>query len=179
MFFARRWKRVVSVLLNLAKLIDRPGETLPFSVALVLSALDFGGCRPVREPLVAEGQVRNTAGVLLLTGRMHTTLQEICDRCAEPFTRAYDAPLRAILVTELADEQDADENTFLLQGDCADLDEIVATAFILQYDAKRLCREDCKGLCPQCGANLNLGPCHCKKEVDPRLAALGQLLENT
>ncbi|MDY5613643.1 MAG: DUF177 domain-containing protein, partial [Dysosmobacter sp.] len=52
------------------------------------------------------------------------------------------------------------------------------TAFILEMDTKTLCSEDCKGLCPRCGADLNLGPCSCKKEVDPRLAALAKLLEN-
>ena len=41
-----------------------------------------------------------------------------------------------------------------------------------------LCSEDCKGLCPRCGADLNLGPCSCKKETDPRLAVLAKLLEN-
>ena len=45
-------------------------------------------------------------------------------------------------------------------------------------DTKTLCSEDCKGLCPRCGANLNDGPCGCKREVDPRLAVLAKLLEN-
>ena len=48
---------------------------------------------------------------------------------------------------------------------------------MLNLDSKLLCREDCKGLCSRCGKNLNLGPCDCRKEPDPRLAALAQLLE--
>ena len=49
---------------------------------------------------------------------------------------------------------------------------------VLDLDERLLCREDCKGLCDKCGADLNEGPCSCKAEIDPRLAVLGQLLEN-
>ena len=43
-------------------------------------------------------------------------------------------------------------------------------------DSKLLCSEDCQGLCPRCGADLNEGPCQCKPEIDPRLAVLQQFL---
>lgn len=170
---------MVLVLLNLAKIIDCPGAQLPFETEVDLHEMQFGSGFPVSEPVQASGQIRNTAGVLLLSGRLCTTLHCVCDRCAAPFVRTIDEPVEAVLVTELTDEQDADEWTFLLQGDSVDLDEIVTTAFVLRFDSKQLCREDCKGLCPQCGANLNDGSCNCKKEVDPRLAALGQLLDKT
>ena len=45
-------------------------------------------------------------------------------------------------------------------------------------DIKNLCSDDCKGLCFKCGVDLNVEPCRCKPEVDPRLAALAQLLDN-
>ena len=59
-----------------------------------------------------------------------------------------------------------------------DVGDLARTAFILGMDTKTLCSEDCKGLCPRCGADLNLGPCGCGKEADPRLAVLAKLLEN-
>ncbi len=59
-----------------------------------------------------------------------------------------------------------------------DAGDLARTAFILGMDTKTLCSEDCKGLCPRCGADLNLGPCSCGKETDPRLAVLAKLLEN-
>jgi uncharacterized protein len=49
--------------------------------------------------------------------------------------------------------------------------------FLLELDTKNLCSDDCRGLCPGCGVNLNEGQCRCKKEIDPRLAKLAQLLE--
>ena len=59
-----------------------------------------------------------------------------------------------------------------------DLDEVVTTAFVPAMDTKNLCSEDCKGLCAKCGADLNLGPCGCRPDVDPRWAALAQLLDD-
>ena len=76
-----------------------------------------------------------------------------------------------------AEEQDDNVDLFPLDGDAVDLDEVLSTCFILDMETKFLCREDCKGLCPTCGKNLNLGPCGCRKQVDPRFAVLEQLLD--
>lgn len=166
------------MLLDLTKILDQPETSVRFETELDLSDLDFGSCRPVAEPLEASGEVRNEAGVLHLTGSMHTVLHCICDRCCTPFLREFSHPLQAILTPELADVTHEDEDLFELDGDCADLDDIINTQFVLNMDSRLLCREDCAGLCPRCGANLNDGPCGCTKELDPRLAVLAQLLQD-
>ena len=165
------------MLLGLSKIIDCPGASLPFSTSVDLSDLRYGVSFPVSEPVTAEGTVRNTAGVLVMQGSLHTTIHGICDRCAVEFDRKIEFPIDVVLVTELASEENEDEWVFPLEGDSADLDDIVRTVFVLNLDSKLLCKEDCKGLCPQCGKNLNDGPCNCRKELDPRFAALEQLLE--
>ena len=166
------------MLLELGKIIDQPGGVVPFSCEMDFSELDFGGSRPASEPVLAVGQVRNEAGVLVFTAAVDTVLHCVCDRCASPFDRPFHLDAEAILVQELMDEQNEDERTFLLQGDAADLDEIITTVFVLNMDSKFLCREDCKGLCAACGKNLNDGPCSCKAEPDPRLAVLAQLVKD-
>ena len=110
-------------------------------------------------------------------GSNATTIHGICDRCASEFHRKVEFPIDVVLVTKLESEENEDEWVFPLEGDSADLDDIVRTVFVLNLDSKLLCKEDCKGLCPQCGKNLNDGPCNCRKELDPRFAALKQLLE--
>ena len=165
------------MLLGLSKIIDCPGQSIPFSVSVDLSDLCYGVSYPVSEPVLAQGTVRNTAGVLMMEGQVRTTIHGICDRCAGSFDRAVTFPIDVVLVTELANEENEDEWVFPLEGDSADLDDIVRTVFVLNLDSKLLCKEDCKGLCPQCGKNLNDGPCNCRKELDPRFAALKQLLE--
>ena len=165
------------MLLGLSKIIDCPGQSVSFSVSIDLSDLRFGNCYPVTEAVKAEGMVRNTAGVLVMTGNIVTTIHGICDRCADPFTRDVDIPLNVVLVTELSDEENEDEWVFPLEGDSADLEDIVRTVFVLNFGSKLLCKSDCKGMCCRCGKNLNDGPCSCQKELDPRFAALKQLLE--
>ena len=165
------------MMLGLAKIIETPGASVPFSTEVDLSDLCYGVSYPVTEPVVAEGMVRNTAGVLVMTGSIQTTIHGTCDRCATAFDRCIDFPIDVVLVTELANEENEDEWVFPLEGDSADLDDIVRTVFVLNLDSKLLCKEDCQGLCCRCGKNLNDGPCNCQKELDPRFAALKQLLE--
>lgn len=166
------------MLLELSKIIEKPGAFLPFETSVDLSTLCFGGQYPVRESVRAAGEIRNTAGVLLMHGTVHAALRGVCDRCAQPFERALAIPFQAVLVTSLENEDEADVWTFLLEGTRADLDEIVTSVFVLNMDSKLLCKENCAGLCCRCGANLNEGPCKCTPEVDPRLAVLKQLLQN-
>ena len=165
------------MLLGLSKIIDCPGASVSFSTSVDLSDLCYGVSYPVTEPVVAEGTVRNTAGVLVMTGDITTCIHGICDRCASEFDRDIHFPIDVVLVTEMANEENEDEWVFPLEGDSADLDDIVRTVFVLNLDSKLLCKEDCKGLCCRCGKNLNDGPCNCQKELDPRFAALKQLLE--
>ena len=165
------------MLLGLSKIIDCPGASVPFETSVDLSDLRYGTSYPVSEPVLATGMVRNTAGVLMMTGSITTCIHGICDRCASEFDREIDFPIDVVLVTELANEENEDEWVFPLEGDSADLDDIVRTVFVLNLDSKLLCDEDCKGLCCRCGKNLNNGPCSCQKELDPRFAALKQLLE--
>ena len=165
------------MLLGLSKIIDCPGASVDFSTSVDLSDLRYGNSFPVSEPVLASGTVRNTAGVLVMTGTVRTTIHGVCDRCAGDFDRLVEIPMNVVLVTELSNEEDEDEWVFPLEGDNADLEDIVRTVFVLNLDSKLLCREDCKGICPRCGKNLNGGPCDCRKEPDPRFAALKQLLE--
>ena len=165
------------MLLGLSKIIDCPGASVSFTTSVDLSDLLYGQTYPVTEPVLAEGTVRNTAGVLVMTGKIHTTIHGVCDRCAGNFDQELSFPIDVVLVTELANEENEDEWVFPLEGDSADLEDIVRTVFVLNMDSKLLCMPECKGLCCGCGRNLNTDRCTCQKEIDPRFAALKQLLE--
>ena len=165
------------MLLDLSKIIGCPGASVSFSTSLDLSDLRYGISYPVSEPVQAAGSVRNTAGVLVMTGAISTTLHGVCDRCASDFTSNVEFPLDVVLVTELSNEENEDEWVFPLEGDSADLEDIIRTVFVLNMDSKLLCKPNCKGICGGCGRNLNVEACSCQKELDPRFAALRQLLE--
>ena len=163
--------------LDLRKVIHVPGASVPFDFQMDLTHLDFYGARPITRPLRVQGKVTNRAGALLLEGTASAVMDLTCDRCCKPFTREKVVPLDSLLATELENE-DSEDEIILLENGTADLDEVASTAFILAMDTINLCSEDCKGLCSRCGADLNDGPCGCKPDVDPRLAALAQLLDD-
>ena len=162
--------------LDLNEVIHTPDASKSFCYDLDLSDLDFYGRKPISRPVHAEGCVTNHAGALVLEGTARSELDLVCDRCGEEFSREKVVDMNYLVAQELEDEENDDE-IFLLDGSELDLDEVVTTAFVLAMDTKNLCSDDCKGLCSGCGANLNREPCRCKPDVDPRLAALAQLLD--
>ena len=162
--------------LNLKSIINSPGKSLDFQFSLDLADTEMNGQYPVQNPVEVTGTVSNTAGMLELSMTAATMLNAQCDRCTKPIELEKTVPYRCLLAEELENEKN-DEIVLLEDGEI-DVGDLARTAFILEMDAKFLCSEDCKGLCPRCGADLNLGPCTCKKDVDPRLAALAKLLEN-
>ena len=165
------------MLLSVRKIINTPGEKISFQFSMDLSSVEFGGYCPVAQPVVVTGTVRNMAGVLVMKGVAETTLHAFCDRCGKPMQLPKAVPFEHLLAQELANEEEADDEIILLQDGEVDVEDVARTAFILGMDSKILCSENCKGLCPSCGADLNLGPCGCKKAVDPRLAVLAKLLQ--
>lgn len=149
---------------------------MDFHYVMDLSDVEMNGQYPAQEPVDVTGIISNTAGMLELSMAASTTLDAQCDRCANPIRLPKTVQFHCMLAEEL--ENGENDEIVLLEDGEVDVGDLARTAFILEMDAKFLCSEDCKGLCPRCGADLNLGPCTCKKEVDPRLAALAKLLEN-
>lgn len=164
------------MVIDVRPVLHTPGKGLEFQFELDLSDLEFDGRKPVSRPVAVEGEVRNTADLLELELTARTTLDAVCDRCGREFLQDKEVSCGCMLAEELQNEES--DEIVLLEDGKVDAGELARAAFILGMDSKTLCSEDCKGLCPRCGADLNLGPCSCKKEPDPRLAALAKLLEN-
>jgi uncharacterized metal-binding protein YceD (DUF177 family) len=117
------------------------------------------------------------AHVQLSTGGVFT-----CDRCLDEFEKTVTSSYGVVYVTDAraAAEHDAAE-VQVISPDASfiDLGEDVRQFAILALPQKMLCREECAGLCPSCGANLNRGPCGCsREEADPRWSDLRRLLKN-
>ena len=142
-----------------------------------------------------EGVYRVVAPVLLafditkdkdqyhIVGGATTTLELPCGRCLEAFTLPVDAPFDLRYQPQASNagegereiEQD-DLSTAFYENEEIDLGQLMREQFYLALPMKPLCRDDCRGLCPVCGTNLNRGTCECKRTWDdPRLAALREL----
>ena len=118
---------------------------------------------------------------LFFNGHIAGSVLGHCARCLEPYAFDLDTDFFFVLVprAELADEMELHDEELDLsfyQGDEVDLTPLVREQIILALPSRPLCREDCRGLCPQCGANRNVQPCTCVEAGgDPRLAVFRHL----
>ena len=138
--------------------------------------------------LVADAAVRGSASrkgeEVRLRGEVRTEVELLCDRCLGPSRTPLAVEFDASFIPQEAEAAKA-ENVELLSedlglsaydGEAVDLDELVREQILLGLPSRRLCKEDCEGLCPKCGADLNAGRCSCEQgEVDPRWSALAGL----
>ena len=164
------------MLLDLRELMLNPSLRLPFRAELETERLDFPAVKAYPTQPFAEGVFTNEAGILHMRGRITAEMLCVCDRCGQEFPSRKETAVDVVLVE---DDCDGDPEVFPLLGTEVDLQDVLSTCLILDMETRFLCREDCRGLCPRCGKNLNEGPCGCGKEIDPRFAVLEQLLDST
>ncbi len=117
-----------------------------------------------------------------VVGGLDVTLEVSCARCLEPVTHtvnwAFDLLYRPLGVDRRAEEvaiTEADTEIGYYEGEGLLLEDVLREQVLLATPVKLVCREDCKGLCPHCGSNLNVEPCNCQQPGDPRWAALSEL----
>lgn len=164
------------MIIELEPIFNIDGAEASFDYEMSLSELEVSGIYPIAKPVRVYGSVKNNTGIVTLSAKAAFTYEAPCDRCCEPVSRFYEFPVEHNLIAALNNE---DNDDFLLVLNMRlNLDELVNEDVNLQLPSKFLCNEDCKGICPQCGKNLNDGPCNCKKAIDPRLEGLLQFLDN-
>ena len=162
--------------IDLTNLFNGSNESVSVDYSLNLQNLLYGTYQPLQKDVEIKGSVYQKADVVYLDISVSFEFIGVCDRCAEEIKKDYCFKLNKILVPSR--ESDADFDDYIVVEDgVLNLDELVEEEIQLFLPSKMLCRDDCKGLCTKCGKNLNLGNCDCKKDVDPRMAALLQLLD--
>lgn len=161
--------------INLENVFNNGVDEIKLDYSFDFSHEEYNGIYPFETPVVVSGAVRNETDIIYIRASARFTLKAVCDRCAADFEREMNVPIEHILVSELNDE---DNDEFIVaEGMRLDLEQLVSEDIFLSLPMRLLCKEDCKGLCSKCGKNLNEGNCDCKKDVDPRLAGLMQLLD--
>ena len=141
---------------------------------------DEGEAYRVATPVEVAFDVYKDKEKFRLVGDVRTELEVVCSRCIEPFRLPVNAHFdqRYLPASAASNEEDReipeeDLETSYYRDDQIDLNELLREQFYLVLPMKPLCREECRGLCPQCGTNLNSGTCDCEAVwEDPRLAPL-------
>jgi uncharacterized protein len=141
--------------------------------------LDEEHARLTRQPEVS-GRISRSGHEVRLRGKINASAEVDCDRClkrvALPVETEFDVtyvPAEDYKRSEAAELQEEDLSLSVFDGESIDLDELVSEQVLLALPARALCSEECKGLCPVCGADRNATPCQCEsREIDPRWAGL-------
>lgn len=137
------------------------------------NGLDFRFAGPLRVELEAQTVEHD----VLVRGRVVGELEYECRRCLEPVTRRLDEDISMFYRSGVAEEDAEAEEVYALpeRGDL-DLGPALREQVALAVPGYALCREDCRGLCPQCGTNRNQSDCDCEVEHgDDRWAALRRI----
>lgn len=156
------------------------GKTIQQTVSIEMNEIcSRMGRFPItkKEPFVLT--ITNTGDkVLELKGEGQITVDIPCDRCLKPLKTEISFRIDEELDMKLTDEErkeDLDENAYL-NGMDLDMDRLVYLEVLMNWPLKSLCKENCKGICSQCGKNLNEGSCNCADQPrDPRMAAISDI----
>jgi uncharacterized protein len=162
-------------------LLASTGETRQYELDDDITGLD-----PELHPLgCLTGMVRftKTDRKILVTGKLRVTLELECQRCLEPFAQEVGIslveefqPKNDVRTGAPLDGEDVDSAVVIDERNILDLSEVVRQGLLLASSEFVVCRDDCKGLCAQCGHNLNESECDCLKHAtDPRWMALDSL----
>jgi uncharacterized protein len=151
------------VILDISKILKSPGDSLNYSGKIDLSE-DLFAANRISEisPLSVDGVVKNISGVVVLEGKGSFSYLGPCDRCGEGVRRILEFSFSEVFSKDAEESEESD--ALVLEGNTIDLKDIAEREAFASLPLKNLCREDCKGLCPRCGANLNFSTCECKDD---------------
>ena len=182
----------------LIEIQELEAHPLDFQENFAPGEIDFGPELEQKQDLQAAGRAQlveehhgkhQIIQDIRISGQLDTVVQMACARCLEPvpqnLSRKFDLlyrPLGADAGRQELSVTAAEAEISYYEGDGLLLEDVLREQVLLAVPLKAICREDCKGLCPHCGKNLNLAQCSCEEPVeDPRWSALKEIrskLEN-
>ena len=161
------------LVLNVAELTRRPATRKAYELVVPAQGLTLGGDAHVEDgtPVVVDVVVESLTDGMTVNGEIRTEWRGTCRRCLGPAAGELVAE-----VSELYQVHPTSEDAFTFDGEQLDLEPMIRELVLMELPPAPLCRPDCAGICPQCGADRNAAPCACGPDlVDPRWAGLEQL----
>ena len=155
--------------LHVADILRRPGSSRHEVVEAPLERLSvIDTSMPQGSTVVVDVRLESVNEGVVATGTVTAPWEGLCRRCLEPVSGTLEAE-----VLEVFEAEPTEGETQLLDGDRIDLEPVAREAILLGLPMAPLCTEDCRGLCPTCGADLRDGDCDCAPPpADPRWAGL-------
>lgn len=157
--------------IKFSELKSPKGQSKEVSYNVDLDNFYFDGDK-IKSPegITMSGKATYKDEIIILKAKLKGNLELVCSRCLDTFIYPIDIDIEERFTNN---DGNKSEDVIYVNGDDIDVTEIVENAIISSLPIKRLCKEDCKGLCQTCGANLNNETCKCENvDVDVRLAGL-------
>lgn len=153
---------------DLSSVLNNDGAILTINGNVDVGAVTDGLGVSFENGVSVSGQIVCRSDVLELTAHVEGNFKTNCARCLKELAIPLSFDFSEIL-TQDSEEIDDKDSVILFSGTTIDLSEIVSSNVLLNLSYKYLCSDDCRGICPKCGADLNNGACGCvNDEIDPR-----------
>lgn len=165
--------------LDITRGIQKKGMDMPFELTDVWGEDHWNGdVIAFVRPVSFSGTYMLADETVIVRGIARAVIESPCARCLAPTQTSLEAELEEAFIRDTGESLAADEDQYMYSGHVLELDEAVRTALLLEMPSRILCKEDCRGLCDQCGANLNRIECSCQKDLTHRnpFSALASLL---
>lgn len=151
--------------IDVSLILDAPGRSMPFDQKGHVGDVGVPGEGDLLlGPQHARGVVTSIGGGVYVEANVKGSVRLTCSRCLSPFDKDLEIACEGKFMEDpgrMNKDDEDDVEVFPLEGTYCNLDEMVRHEIALAIPMKPLCREDCRGLCPGCGKNLNEGDCDC------------------
>jgi len=159
------------LLVDVSELLHNPGTTKPLRTTEEVPGLDVGLAHVESRPVTFDLALHSIVEGVLVTGILFGRARIECRRCLTEMEQEFNVPVEEVFITGPGDQDD-----YRVIGDEIDLEPMARDAIVLSLPLNPLCTADCKGLCPQCGQNLNDADCgHRARTADVRWEPLLRL----
>ena len=165
--------------LDITKGIQSKGYDVPFELADAWGEDHWNGDTVAYvRPVSFSGTYMLADETVIVRGIARAVIESPCARCLAATETSVEAEVEEAFIRDKGEEREADDDQYMYSGHVLELDEAVRTALLLELPSRILCKEDCLGLCDQCGADLNINTCSCQKDLTRRnpFSALASLL---
>lgn len=165
------------MIINLSSFFKSGELTYSIEKMLTITDLEFLKKNKIEKDIMFKGDFFKVDDSIELNATIRYTYKEVCARCLKEFMNTIETQFTACITDN--EVEDSEEINIILHDNSIDIDKAIKQVIYLSIPMKSLCSEDCKGICPKCGANLNIEECDCENNsIDPRLEELKKLLKD-
>lgn len=166
------------MVVDVSSILKEIGGKIEISGEVFVTEEEFSGVK-FTSPAKLSGNITNNGETLILSAHLNCHASTVCARCLKDIEIVLDFDISEMLAQNNK-KYNGEDDIYIFENESVDLTEIIVNNLLSNISGRYLCSEDCKGLCPKCGADLNISECGCDTEVtDPRWAVLTDIMKSS